>query len=548
MTSVSVRKSLQWVLLAGLAAVSTGCPTTDIVCKPGTSRCGNGCVDAVRDRRNCGACGVACATGQVCEAGACVCQEASTSCNGTCVVVAYDTANCGACGAACAAGQVCEAGQCGAACTAGTSVRCGDSCIDVTSDFANCGGCDQGCQTGQVCRAGTCTFDLVAACFSSGEVTGFRATTGQRGPAADVGNGPGSLASFGGRLLSADGVDRRLYQAALAPGDATYRQLARFNRTGAVPNQVLVDEPFVYVVNAESGTLQVLERNAALSGPDIGTLDAGAEGALPLATVAELVLGMNTYPQAIAKLGTTLWVPLYGGFGAGAAQAGQRIARISVADPRAPVKVGEIDLATLDLKPFDGGVAAARPWSVTTLGGAVYVALNNLEPSTYQPAGPGLVARIDPATNAVSLIDLGADTCLNPQWIAPLGDGLAVSCGGQAEYTPSFSLAGTRHAGVVRLSAAGQVTASWAPTCPAGSDLPDGGTTCPPMFPGRFAVLEGRLYLGDQNAGRIYVLDTADGGLVELRGPLGSQGSAILACTPSPVTGVANVADVLALP
>ena len=38
----------------------SACPTTGVVCRTGTERCGNGCVDTQSDFRNCGACGAPC--------------------------------------------------------------------------------------------------------------------------------------------------------------------------------------------------------------------------------------------------------------------------------------------------------------------------------------------------------------------------------------------------------------------------------------------------------------------------------------------------------
>lgn len=64
--------------------------------------------------------------------------------------------------------------------------------------------------------------------------------------------------------------------------------------------------------------------------------------------------------------------------------------------------------------------------------------LNNFE-LAYQPAGPRFLARIDPTTRAVTLLNLGAETCRDPQWVAetPAG-GLVVSRVGEARFTGSF--------------------------------------------------------------------------------------------------------------
>ena len=520
-----------------LTLLLTACPDTGIVCKTGTNRCGNGCADYTTDLRNCGACGHPCGTSQVCQASQCRCHDGTTTCNGSCVVTEYDTQNCGGCGKRCASGEVCENSTCKAACAIGGSLLCGSSCVNSATDVNNCGGCGVTCQSGQVCRNQACTFEVVAACLTSGELTGFKAATGEKGPPADVGALPEALASMQGRVLSADGTDNRLYQAVLTNAAPTYRQAARSNRTGSVPNQVLVDGTTVYVVNAASGTLQVLQQNTATSS-DVFFDDAGVAGEVPLVTVAELPLGMNTYPQGMAKVGTSLFVALYGGFGSGPeVGAGQKVVEVSVADAHAPVVLNTIELSALDLKSFDGGVTVPRPWAITTHRGAVYAVLNNLD-LAYHPAGPGFLARIDPLTRAVSLVNLGADACRNPQWAAETAaGGLVVSCGGEARYGgPFFAVLGIDHAGLVLLDSADRVTASWpSPQC-----VLDGGTGCLPVLPGRLAIAQDRVFLADQNGGRVLAFGIADGGFTAER--------TIQACTLSSLTGLANVGDLLVTP
>lgn len=542
--AMSSRRVVAMVLVAGVFAL-TGCPDQGIVCRAGTNRCGTGCADYTSDRRNCGGCGQACAAGQVCIAtgsdggvgsgpvGRCDCQAGTELCDGRCVATASDPTSCGACGRACAANQVCEQGQCKASCTLGISTRCGDSCIDTMNDVGNCGGCAASCQAGQKCVNGGCTSDVVVACFSSGQVTGLSASSLQRGPLADLGTGPAALATMNGVLLAADGIDRKLNQADLPAGSASYRELSnRSIATGAVPNQVLVDGDFVYVVNAQSSTLQVARRGA-------GDGDAG----LVLTTVQELVFGTNTFPQGAAKVGSALWVPLYGGYGSGTADAGQRVLEVNVENPASPTVTGEVSLKNLDLKAFDGGTPVARPFAIVAQRGQLYVALNNFNAECNPicvPGGPGLLAKIDPTTKAVTVIDLGADACLNPQWVATMGDALVVSCGGQAVYTgQDFVLTSVARAGVVVLDGTDRRVATWAPVAPSCGD----GGVCPLFLPGRFAVKGSSVFLGDQNAGRLVVLDFADGGLVERRGPARNDG---LAVCPVNASGIANVADVLA--
>lgn len=516
-----------------LAALSA-CPPTGVVCKPGTVPCGTGCIDPSSDRRNCGACGTACFAGQDCNGGACACRAGTVACGSDCAVLDYDAKNCGRCGNQCAVGQVCEQGVCQASCSLNLT-RCGASCLDTQTDEANCGACGTVCAQGQQCVGGVCDYAALAACYWSGQVVGFDPASGVKGPLSDLGSNPSTLARLGSSVLVADQTDRLLYSA--APTTSGSYALSKYaSPTGAVANQVLVDRPYVYVANAGSGTVLVLQE-----GLDAGvqTLDAGADGTLVLGALTEVQLGMNTFPQGVVKVGSTLWVPLYGGYGDGPADAGQELAKIDVTNPAMPTLAGRVSLKSLDLKPFDGGTPAPRPWAITAKGTDVYVALNNLNATTYVPEGPGLVAKVDTTTDQVSAVyDLGASECLNPQWLGFVGATLVVSCGGQIQYSPTFAVDSVVAAGVVALDSSGAVLSGRFNA--SGTADVDAGFL--PMMPGRFAVANGQVVVTDQNGGRVVILNVSDAGVSEVRG----IANALSMCPVSPVTGVANVADVVA--
>ncbi len=117
------------------------------------------------------ACGTVPFGAGTCELGACVvrCAEGRASCdqnlgNGCEVNLDTDPANCGACGRACGTGEVCAQGSCQSACPAGLTA-CGGSCVDLDSDPAHCGGCFAACESSSadsfLCAAGAC---VVARC------------------------------------------------------------------------------------------------------------------------------------------------------------------------------------------------------------------------------------------------------------------------------------------------------------------------------------------------------------------------------------------------
>jgi hypothetical protein len=81
-----------------LSGVCTHQPFVDgAICSSGRC-CGAKCLNTQTDEANCGACGIACATGQTC-------------CSGKCVSLLRDRANCGACGKRCRKGS-CVNGRC----------------------------------------------------------------------------------------------------------------------------------------------------------------------------------------------------------------------------------------------------------------------------------------------------------------------------------------------------------------------------------------------------------------------------------------------------
>jgi hypothetical protein len=91
--------------------------------------CGGVCIDWWSDVHNCGGCGIACdaSGGESCAQG--TCRPSSCAAwyqvycgDGVCLdkeQLSYDPSNCGGCGIACATGQVCNGGKC-------VSPPCGD--------------------------------------------------------------------------------------------------------------------------------------------------------------------------------------------------------------------------------------------------------------------------------------------------------------------------------------------------------------------------------------------------------------------------------------
>ncbi len=153
------------------SACSVSCPGSQI-------NCGGVCVEPMLDRGHCGATsgcgasggsgGAACASGQVCNAGACSvsCPGSQVNCSGICVDPATNRAHCGAsagcgvsggtAGTSCASGQVCNAGACSVSCP-GSQVNCSGACVNLQTDSLHCGNCTTSCGSGKTCVAGVCS-------------------------------------------------------------------------------------------------------------------------------------------------------------------------------------------------------------------------------------------------------------------------------------------------------------------------------------------------------------------------------------------------------
>lgn len=170
-------------------ATGASCQEGQCTCPFGTVQCGGVCrtSDYFESNQNCGTCGNACGGGSACNGGECVCPGGDTFCSGACRGDAYfesSSSNCGTCGNTCTIlGEACEDGVCG--CPDGDGV-CGGQCVSLRTN-TNCGTCGNACTNlGEVCEGGGCecptgqglcegacvSLDTTANCGACGEVCG----------------------------------------------------------------------------------------------------------------------------------------------------------------------------------------------------------------------------------------------------------------------------------------------------------------------------------------------------------------------------------------
>jgi hypothetical protein len=494
----STRAALSALLLPVLALLPGCLSSSEVQCVSGTVRCGDTCVATQTDNSNCGSCGSACSGGNVCAAGACVCPVGQGVCNGICTAVASDPNNCGSCGLRCGTGQACNQGVC------------------------------------QDCSSGGCQTALIAGCIASPggylqriqDAPGGLILEAPANPA--IATFPDALGLVGNALLYADHDSSLLLEIPIGSLSSVSDERLSLV-TGTTGSKAGASE--IHVEAADGGsriyTMATLTNTLRIfGGPSQaqagGLLDAGAGlvGALGLQDLGGAAFDPGSFPEPFAKIGNDVWVPL---------NATGQVLRVDVSDPaHAVVK------DTYDLQPLvaalpgggvlpDGGVFNASPTQAIARNGMVYVAANVLR---YDPQrfvsdyGPPLVARIDPSKSGQAALSgvqgLGGDagTCQNVEWLAGLSLGSAappmlVSCAGVRTYDQNFNITSVSNTSLVLLDGTDTRIASWTPSNASGGSPP------PPASVGRAVALNTTVYVADESASRLYVLDYGTNGFVE---------------------------------
>ncbi|MDX9719561.1 MAG: hypothetical protein RBU37_02355, partial [Myxococcota bacterium] len=154
------------------SCVDGQCVCGGAACAVGELCCDGSCSNLKSDDANCGACGASCSDFEFCVDGTCVCETGTgavqicvgdqTCCpsGAGCRGLLSDARHCGACGIACGSGEVCDNGscRCGDAVASGQPVCgfgescCGQgerNCVPSNDPICDCGGAE--CGVGQLC-------------------------------------------------------------------------------------------------------------------------------------------------------------------------------------------------------------------------------------------------------------------------------------------------------------------------------------------------------------------------------------------------------------
>jgi hypothetical protein len=397
-------------LIAVLALASLAGCARELLCPVGKTDCDGACVSLRSDHANCGACGYACGALEVCSGSACACATGIDVCDGTCTDLARDPDHCGSCDTACAPDAFCGGvGGCVAACS-GATVPCARACVDVASDVHHCGACGNACAPGESCRGGQCRADLYVACMATNEVMPVTAELGQAGPAFATPGAPSDVAFLDAAVVAASAVWPSSAYVSIFPLDPT-RSPSTVSIVSNDLSRFLVHDNLLLLSNAAAGTLLVLDARG-------NVLDE-----IPLPDQQN---GPN--PHALAVVGTTAWVALYGNGPA----SGQAVAKVDLASGLA---LGAIDL--LSVPGSHDAPGLPLPDGVAADGERVYVTLKNLadDPDDpwgvmyAKPAGSGKLAIITQAAgDEVAIVDLGS-SCGSPGDLVLRGTTLWITCG-----------------------------------------------------------------------------------------------------------------------
>ncbi len=483
-------------LLLGTVALLPGClSSSEVQCVSGTVRCGDTCVATQTDNSNCGSCGSACSGGNVCVAGACVCPVGQGVCNGICTAVSTDPNNCGSCGLKCSAGQACNQGVC------------------------------------QDCSQGGCRTALLAGCIARPggylqpiqDVPGGLALEAAMNP--PVATFPDSLGFLGSALLYSDHDSSTLLEIPVgALGTASSERPSLVNPTtgskaGATQIKVEITDAGtrIYVMASSVNALRIF---GAPSPAAAGSLLDGGAGALGLQDLGGAAFDPGSFPEPFGKIGNDVFVPL---------NATGKVLRVDVSNPAsATVK------DTYDLQPLvaalpgggtapDGGPFNPSPTQAIARNGFVYVAANVLrffEDFSGSDYGPPLVVKIDPsksgqaALSAVQGLGGDAGTCQNVEWLAALplgsaGQPMLVSCAGARTYDSFFNVVSAENTSLLLLDSTDAQIASW---------IPNNAGAEKPVSVGRAVSQNTTVYVADETASRLYVLDYGTNAFVERPG------------------------------
>jgi hypothetical protein len=451
-------------------------------CPVGQLSCRAGCIDPTITPTDCGSCGNTCTIDQVCRAGACHCPANLTLCGGVCTDLRSSFSNCGACAQACAAGTACFGGQCETTCPPDAGVtNCSGSCVDQALDPRNCGGCSHVCGNTELCQQGVCVGpDLYAVCFS-GSLVGYHSRTGEGltpfTVSVPVADGGAPVVPFALGLIFSDAKTLWLLDTINSLVDVLDVSqwppaVLGVTHVGQSPNQLLVCNGLMLVVNSVDGTLQ---------GIDLTTRQ----------TVNEVSLGPGTNPFLAACDGEhTAYVTDYSSGDVKAVDLNSWTVTATLAIPPQDFAPGA--------RPYPQGVAYGHPAGQDA--GRVFVSLGNavIDGGIFAPQGDALVLEIDAALQAVQAVLDPGRNCTNGAYLAASADGtqLLESCGG---------VFGAETSGFVAWMSAPQGQTGLIPV--------------PVANPSTVAVLKNGLAAVDGSGNQLAVFNPFDGGLVQVFSP-----------------------------
>lgn len=220
------------------------------------------------------------------------CAVGLVDCAGACVDTQADGSNCGTCGVACATGELCSGGTCTAAGCPGAELECAQACVDVQTNSAHCGACDQPCAAGEQCMAGSCQCPIGQTCGDgtggnggSGGATSTPSTTGMANTTGMAGSG-GTGVVVGDNPYPCDG-DTSGYDAVMTQNGNSWQVT---HGGSNVYNGSSMHDAMQAAVNSLSGGRSSKESVIVVGS---GTMSAGERVELPSYTILNVCGTIN---------------------------------------------------------------------------------------------------------------------------------------------------------------------------------------------------------------------------------------------------------------
>lgn len=346
----------------------------------------------------------------------------------------------------------------------------------------------------QACANGACeNIFLYAPCLSTGDIYKFDSDFGLVG-SMTAPSGVGHLHVHNDTLLAVDTTSNggKMYTYDRTIWPMTQIGLYDELRIPSVRDLVIHNNKGYAIANSAPGLVASVDLTRPVPSKKVGDDDLIARVA-PFVTVKELgkTEFTATFPRVGAILGQNLLLTLEGPTGKD--DVGNRLIEISL---KTGDTVRELYFPPTHFEVKTGDANAARPFGLVVEGTKAYVALSNMNATTWGPAGPSYVAIVEGSGRDLVLEKLikvaGCEGAAN---MIKVGDRLYVACMGDLSVGGALAIVDTTTQTVLRVQNGYRC-----------EDKP-GREDCFVAAPRTIARMGDKIIMGDSIEGRIFAFD-----------------------------------------